>query len=59
MMPLLWAIEKVFILQRNSKKRSVWAKGCTNSGKTEIYKIIKKIFISEDIPDNDSKFFPP
>jgi len=35
----------------------VWVHGRTNSGKSFLAGVLKEIFIGEDFPDNDSKYF--
>jgi len=46
----------VYLSGVNSKKKVVWIKGRTNSGKTFFANELSKIFISETFADLDSKY---
>ena len=47
---------KIYLSGLNSKKKVVWIKGRTNSGKSFIVNEVSKIFITETFSDLDSKY---
>lgn len=55
-LPALWAMFRVYIMQCNKKNHCVWIHGRANSGKSYIGDQLAKIFHTDVFADSESKY---